>query len=190
MARTVAEWIGKTPDSKVPDRVRRGRDEETHPRRKRGKPVTLDWMFERTHPEPNSGCWIWVAAIDRRNGYGAVKVGPTVQRAHRVAYQLSHGIKVPSALDVCHRCDTRCCINPDHLFVGTRTDNMQDCIRKDRFSPIPVLTGESSPNSKLTEKDVQAIRSDSRSQRAIARSYGVDKGTIAHILHRKTWRHI
>lgn len=168
----------------------RTREKETHPRRRHGEPITLAWMFDRTHPEPNTGCWIWVAAIDHRHGYGAVKVGASVRRAHRVAYQIANGVTIPSTFDVCHRCDTRCCVNPDHLFIGTRSDNMQDCIRKGRFSPIPILAGECSPNSKLTEDDVRAIRLDPRSQREIARSYGVDKGTIAHILHRKTWRHI
>lgn len=168
----------------------RRREKETHQRRKQGEPITLEWLFERTHPEPNSGCWIWCAAIHRRNGYGAVKVGGSVRRVHRVAYQIANRTKVPPHLDVCHKCDVRCCINPDHLFLGTRTENMQDCIKKGRLSPIPILVGEASPNSKLTENDVRRIRRDTRSQRAIARAYGVDKGTIACIVKRKTWRHI
>lgn len=191
MARSVSEWIGKTDDHRAPGKVRqRRREKETHPRRAAGAPITLDWLFDRTMPEPNGGCWIWMAAVDHRNGYGALKVGSTVRRAHRISYETATGEKVPAAIDVCHRCDVRCCINPSHLFLGSRLDNMQDCIQKDRFRHLPTLSGEASPNSRLTDDQVRAIRNDHRSQRVIARDYGVDKGTIACIKHRKTWRHL
>lgn len=127
---------------------------------------------------------------DERGGYGVVSTGGKTTRAHRLCYQLCQGIDLTSKIDVCHKCDTRICVNPDHLFLGSRKSNMRDCIEKGRFSYIPVLRGEQSPNSKLTEDDVRTIRADTRSQRAIARAYGVDKGTIACIIHRKTWGHI
>ena len=166
------------------------REKETHRRRSAHQPITLDWMFERVFPEPNSGCWLWMAAVSKPNGYACLNVGKTVKRAHRLAYQLAHGRKLTSKMDVCHRCDVRSCVNPDHLFIGGRVDNMRDCIEKGRFQYLPVLKGEESPNSKLTEADVIAIRSDRRSQRELSRVYGVNKGTIACIRNRKTWRHI
>lgn len=168
-----------------------GREKEMHKRRKAHEPITLDWLFSMSIPEPNSGCWLWMAAMSRRSGYSAVKIeGHRTTRAHRLAYQLANQCDVPSDIDVCHRCDVRLCINPDHLFLGTRLDNMRDCVKKGRFKTLDPLSGEASPNSKLTDKDVIAIRSDARSQRQIARSYGVDKGTIAAIIQRRTWRHL
>ena len=180
MPRSVSEWIGKTDDARVPPRVRR---------KARHAPLTIQYFEERSSPEPNSGCWLWLGAI-QRNGYGVIRFGGSNRRAHRACWEVAHGVTLSRQIDVCHRCDTRSCVNPDHLFAGTRVENMQDCIRKGRFSPIPVLSGEASPSARLSEADVLAIRADSRSQRVIAAAFGVDKGTIAHIKHRKTWRQI
>ncbi len=159
-------------------------------RRQDFAPITLEWLFDRSIPEPNSGCFLWLAATSEKNGYAAVNIGRKTRRAHRVAYELANRETVPKGIDVCHKCDVRSCINPDHLFLGTRLDNMRDCVNKGRFKPLEPLSGEASPNSKLTDQDVIAIRADTRSQRAIARAYGVDKGTIAAIIQRRTWRHL
>lgn len=170
--RSVPEWIGKTPR-----------------RKPIGEPITVNYFFERSIPEPNSGCWIWLRAHSEINGYGVVRTEKRTTRAHRLAYQVAFGVIVPRYLDVCHHCDVRCCVNPDHLFVGTRTDNMRDCANKGRIK-VPRLEGDNSPNSKLNSCQVLAIRADARSQRAIARHYGVDKGTIAAIRKRSTWRSV
>ncbi|MBY8918785.1 HNH endonuclease [Nitratireductor sp. L1-7-SE] len=164
-------------------------EEYRQERRSAGAPITLAYFEERSIPEPNSGCWIWLGALHKRHGYGAVRAYGSTTRAHRLCFEVTSGQKLPSSIDVCHTCDVRCCVNPDHLFMGTRTDNMQDCSAKGRIV-VPELRGESCPAAKLTEAQVLAIRADPRSQRAIAIAYGVDKGTIAHIKHRKTWRHI
>jgi hypothetical protein len=167
MSRAVPEWIGATPDR----------------RSARGLPLTAC-----SAPDPNSGCWIWLKAR-RWNGYGVIRHQHKVWSAHRLVYEIANGASVPPNIDVCHKCDVPSCVNPDHLFVGTRGDNMRDCAKKGRIC-IPNLRGEQLPQAKLTEDFVRAIRKDQRSQRAIARDYGVDKGTIANIKHRKTWRHV
>lgn len=158
-------------------------------RRERGSQLTLDWLFSRAIPEPNSGCWIWLYAIGT-NGYGAINIRGKTRAAHRVAYEVATSTIVPREIDVCHSCDVRVCINPDHLFAGTRLDNMQDCIAKGRFKPLVPMSGDDSPNSKLSSDQVLAIRADRRSNRSLARAYGVDRITIASIRLRKTWRHI
>lgn len=159
-------------------------------KRRHGTPITLDFFLDRSSPEPNSGCWIWLNAISW-NGYGAVNRGDGkgITRAHRLCYEIANGVTLPESIDVCHSCDIRCCVNPDHLFAGSRTDNMRDCANKGR-SITPDLRGEDCPAAKLTENNVLAIRSSGLSLRAIARIYGVNKGTIGLIVHRKTWRHI
>jgi hypothetical protein len=82
-------------------------------------------------PEPNTGCWLWTRSLRPGCGYGQLKEGGRMRFAHRVAYELFVG-PIGHGLYVCHRCDVKVCVNPDHLFLGTPKDNAQDMIRKGR----------------------------------------------------------
>lgn len=77
-----------------------------------------------------SGCVLWNGYVGHK-GYGRINVGGSALLAHRVSYELSHGA-IPRGAFVCHKCDTPGCINPDHLFLGTNTDNMRDMLAKKR----------------------------------------------------------
>lgn len=79
-------------------------------------------------------CWIWLAG--KRNGYGRFMVNQTLKSAHRLSYEYYIG-PIEGELLVCHKCDNPSCVNPKHLFLGTLSDNMQDCIKKKRYkNPI------------------------------------------------------
>jgi hypothetical protein len=154
-------------------------------RRAPGLPLTVAYFRERSLVDPETGCWLWLCAAGS-NGYGAVSYRGRRAIAHRVAYQVATGREVPRGIDVCHHCDVRRCVNPDHLFEGTRADNMADCAKKGRIR-TPTGSGEACPAAKLTAEQVRAIRADSRSGRELGRVYGVDKGTIQHIRAGRTW---
>lgn len=82
----------------------------------------------------SNGCWNWVGS-KRAHGYGQVYFnGKPARKAHRVAWELTNG-KIPNNLCVLHRCDNSSCINPDHLFLGTQLENIQDMINKGRRRP-------------------------------------------------------
>lgn len=80
--------------------------------------------------EPNTGCHLWIGAVSD-SGYGSVSIKGKMRLAHRVSYELRVG-PIPLGLLVLHRCDVRCCVNPDHLFLGTYADNENDKIAKGR----------------------------------------------------------
>jgi hypothetical protein len=92
--------------------------------------ITKELIESRSIPEPNSGCWLWEKAVDR-GGYGVIRPDYDLLRAHRLSYEIYKG-KTDERLYVLHRCDVRCCVNPDHLFLGTHADNMKDMVRKGR----------------------------------------------------------
>lgn len=131
-----------------------------------------------------SGCWIWVGAM-RRDGYGIIlAAGTTVKSAHRASYGIYRG-EVPADKCVLHSCDVKLCVNPHHLFLGTKKENTGDMLSKGREAK-----GERHGIAKLTDKDVAKIRSDARSQRAIANEYGVAQSLVSLIKAGKLWRHV
>lgn len=111
-----------------------------------------------------------------------------MQKAHRVAWSLHNNRQIPDKLQVLHKCDVRNCVNPEHLFIGTNSDNMVDMVQKGRGNYKHV--GSLNPNSKLTEKDIVDIRLSSVSIASLARQYTVSWSTIFDIKTRRTWTHI
>lgn len=151
-------------------------------------------------PEPMSGCHLWAGGLFP-TGYGIFWFSEDnpAARAHVVAWEFVNG-PVPDGLDVCHTCDVRCCVNPDHLYVGTRKQNMADAIARGRMPrgdktwhrrmPEKIARGPALPQAKLTEADVIAIRASNKLQRELAEQYGVSRCTISEIRARKYWTHI
>lgn len=131
------------------------------------------------------GCWIWPGKKGKY-GHGVTSHSKLV---HRLSYEAFKG-PIPEKIFVCHVCDDGSCYNPDHLFLGTQTDNMRDCAKKGRRTPCK---GSKNGKAKLSEYDVLQIREKSAkgmTNTEIAKEYHVGDGWISQIVHRKKWRHL
>jgi hypothetical protein len=145
-------------------------------------------LEEKIERIPESGCWIWMGSVAYRE-YGIISYQGKRYKVHRLMWELHNNKKIPEGMEALHRCDTPPCMNPDHIFIGTKKDNMQDCIKKGRFKR-PFFQGENHKNSKLKNDQIIKILSDKDSFRAIAKKYGVASSTISAIKCRQTWKHV
>lgn len=140
-------------------------------------------------PDVEGTCWEWGGARTIR-GYGKILKdgGRSCLAAHRVSWEIHNG-PLPDGVLVCHHCDNPPCVRPDHLFVGSQHDNMQDKVSKGRHYYTP---GETSPNAKLSNDQATIIRAryakEHISQRALAIQYGVSHRSIRHIIHHITYQ--
>lgn len=137
-------------------------------------------------------CWLWQGSVNNK-GYGmfAVETGVSCS-AHRFSYRLAHpytSIGRNKKLCVMHSCDTRRCVNPNHLRVGTRKQNTADMVRKGR---APKKGGKAHGNAKLTWQIVRGIRAHYKGGwgaiRELRDRYGVSKEAIKDILAYRSWK--
>lgn len=140
------------------------------------------------------GCWEWQAS-KFHHGYGCFGVRNEdgtyrTSYAHRVSWEMANG-PIPDGMFVLHKCDNRACVRPDHLWLGTQTDNMRDCSDKGRKPGIPKF-GASNPGAKLTDAHVKIIRyvGNRLSQQRLADEFGVSQTLIGCVLRRKIWPHV
>ena len=145
--------------------------------------MTLEKRFDEKVEMIPDGCWVWLARCDR-DGYGRIRIGKLMFRSHRVAWERKNGT-IPDGMFVLHTCDNPYCVNPNHLFLGTQTENMKDKNGKGRGS-----RGIGRWSAKLSESNVLSIRADIRTQEEIAKDYGVNRATISDIQTKRTWRHL
>lgn len=149
--------------------------------------IPLETHFRRgVGRTTEGGCILWSGVTDVR-GYGIIyssthRRGQRTFLAHRVAWELANG-PIPDGLWALHRCDNPPCVNVDHLFIGTRHDNIDDMARKGR-----------SPNRKLTDEQIRAVRaryaSGGVSQQRLADEYGVHQTCISGIVRNRRWKYV
>ena len=132
----------------------------------------------------DTGCWEWRAYV-LPNGYGKfmLRAGQCVI-AHRYSWELQHGHSVGD-MCVLHKCDNRKCVNPSHLFIGTRADNSRDCKEKGRTAK-----GERHGSAKMTNSTVAELRnlySDGESCNALAEKFSISPMQAWRIANRQRW---
>jgi len=144
--------------------------------------------FNKKYDIDNTGCWIWNGTKDK-DGYGRSFFNYTPYLANRLSYELFKGT-IPKGLFVCHECDNPSCVNPEHLFLGTHQDNMDDMVAKGRS---PKQRGEAASTHVLTEKQAQYILDFHHyhgSLTMLAKKFGVDISTVFYVKSGKSWSHL
>jgi HNH endonuclease len=144
--------------------------------------------------DKTSDCWTWTGFINW-TGYGTFHLMNRILQAHRLAWEFTFG-KIPNGLFVCHKCDNRKCVNPNHLFLGTNADNVNDRHQKGRSARGDNSGARKHPESihhKLTYDQVLIIRNEYSSGRysqyQLAKQYHVCQASICYIVNQKNWKY-
>jgi hypothetical protein len=154
-------------------------------------PENVIRRFERKTIK-TSGCWLW-SGVANNSGYGSMACpsifGQPRTLAHRLAWMINFG-PIPMDKEVCHRCDVRICVNPEHLYLGTHRENMLDMFNKGRNLIKP---GSLHPYARLSESDVLEIRrrrASGETGRSLALQFGVSFQHLSDIVLRKRWAYL
>jgi len=136
--------------------------------------------------QDNNSCILWNGKPNVF-GYGTICILNKRCVAHRISYMIFKG-EIPKDLVICHKCDNRKCVNPDHLFVGTKYQNSQDMVNKKRQA-----YGNRHGNHKLNDNDVKKIKSllqNNVDKNEIAKIFKVKRPAIHSISTGRTWKHV
>lgn len=177
MVEKVCKHCGKT-YYKIPSRADKSSfcSRECQLDSQRGIPIQR--LLKQT--EKTDSCWLW-KGYKNHYGYGKIRINGKLKFVHRLSYELHFG-DIESDLEVCHKCDVRNCVNPDHLFLGTRKDNMRDMSAKGRTY-----------NSNLTIEQVKEIKkllSKKIEIKEIVKSTGIKDGLIRDIQRGLTFKNV
>lgn len=187
------------------------KEKSTHTGPRRKLPEERFWF--KVQKGKNKECWLWQGA-KQPDGYGTFNVSSSqTVRAHRYAWEITFKKEIPKGICVLHKCDASSCVNPSHLFLGTKKDNTQDMLKKGRYGakthperiargdrhgarthPESRPQGEKCSYAKLKEGDVREIRrlyaAGGITQRLLAERYCVHESTVCYIVKHRTWKHI
>lgn len=176
--RPTRQWA-RTPATRCSTACRRRARLRWHDEQNRTAATAASLEARVTKLPEAPGCWLWEGAVIP-NGYGQIVLFGRPEYAHRAMWRAVHGA-IEDGLFVCHRCDVRCCVRPDHLFLGSNADNVADMVQKGRQS------------RRLTPEQVRTIRArHAAGERlfVIASDYGITPEAVGAIVTRKNWRHV
>lgn len=137
--------------------------------------------------QKTDGCWHWAGFLNQ-DGYGLLSRGDQKVGAHRLSWQIHNG-EIPAGMNVCHRCDNPQCTRPDHLFLGTQRQNMQDCASKGRVF-IREQRGAMNASARLTDENARMIReryAAGELQRGLANEFNVSLTVISALVRGRTY---
>ncbi|HEV8261834.1 MAG TPA: HNH endonuclease signature motif containing protein [Burkholderiales bacterium] len=151
---------------------------------------------EKWRLNEKSGCWEWVqsASRDHYGNFGCKALGGSKNTsAHRASWMIHKG-PIPSGLLVLHRCDNQLCVNPEHLFLGTNSDNQKDAYakgRKKRFKrPMPGVTN---PAAKLNDdlvREMRKLREEGWVLKKLSQKFSISIPVAHKIVRREIWKHV
>ena len=135
--------------------------------------------------EKTDSCWLWTGC--KQDGYGRQTIADKQYIATRISYWM-HFHKDPGELDVCHECNNRSCVNPKHLYLGTRSENQKQCIDDGRRNQH----GSNNSKSKLRESDIPKILEleNALTLKQIGDLFGVSDSCIDFVFNGTTWSHL
>lgn len=192
---------GNIRENVLGDQLKRGKTKSCgcdYPICKLGVDLSKEEYFDHTKKRLllkrsiDNECWIWTGNKNNK-GYGFISWGQGIEKKKQVVSRIAYTIwkgEIPEGLMVCHSCDNRSCFNPDHLWIGTQFDNMQDCVKKGRGVDN---SGSKSGMSKLNENqvlEIRRLRSEGQTLKKIAEKFDVTDANINEICKRHTWSHI
>lgn len=151
-------------------------------------PKPFDRFWAKVQKD-QTDCWLFTGHCNP-SGHGRFWFERKLWQAHRFSYSHYRG-PIPEGLQVLHTCDVPNCVNPDHLWLGTNYDNIQDKVSKGRCQD---MKGEAHPRAKLSESDVHSIRkkyaAGGITQKSLSEKYGVTRGMIGYIVRGDHWSHV
>ena len=144
------------------------------------------------HKVLENGCWEWTGPTCSSGRYGRVPGINPMKMAHRHAYEIANG-DIQDGQFVCHRCDNGLCVNPDHLFLGSHSDNMKDAANKGRIPLLLNQVGEMNRNSKYNKDFAETVRRYFNEYKptfsALADHFGLKSKGHAHaIVTNRIWK--
>jgi hypothetical protein len=147
-------------------------------------------LLKSKNMDPITGCWMWRRGTRGTRKYGVMSVNGKNIAVHRLSAHVFLGFDINSELLICHKCDTPLCFNPDHLFIGTSSDNAVDMIKKGRANKS---FGEDHGCNKYTDeqiKEAKILREKGLTYTAIQKVTGVYWRTVQEVCCGRQWKHI